>query len=375
MEAEGGTKRSGPTARIPDERAWAAVVDRDPRYDGRFVYAVRTTGVFCRPVCSARRPLRENVSFFAGADEAEGAGYRPCRRCRPDSPGDTGGARMVADAVRYLEEHAGRIVPLRELGAAVHVSRHHLQRVFTRAMGVSPRRFQDALRTERLRESLRNGHGVTGSGYRAGFSSMSRVYAAAEAHLGMTPATFAAGGDGVDVSVIQTRVPLGHLLIGRTARGICLVLLGDSAEDLMNEACRQLPAAVFRRELEPLAAEILAVTSTVADGSPLSPELPLDLRATQFRLRVWEALRRIPPGETRTYGEVAAAIGAPHASRAVAGACAANPLAVVVPCHRVVGGDGTLRGYRWGLRRKRELLARENANVSVRPPARNEVQG
>jgi AraC family transcriptional regulator, regulatory protein of adaptative response / methylated-DNA-[protein]-cysteine methyltransferase len=341
------------------ERAWQAVVDRDRRFDGVFVYAVRTTGIFCRPVCSARRPRRENVIFFRGVGEAEAAGYRACRRCRPDAPEQTGAARAVEEAVRYLEASDGRRITLHELGAAVHVSPHHLQRIFTRQMGVSPRQFQDSQRAERLRHSLRSGYGVTGSSYEAGFSSPSRAYAAAGAHLGMTPAVFARGGAGVTVRITRARTPLGALLIGRTERGICLVKVGDSAAALESEARRELPGATFSSEPEPLAADIRAVIDAVAEGSPLPQDLPLDLRATRFRLRVWEALRQIPTGETRTYGEIARIIGSPTAARAVARACAANPLAVVVPCHRVVGSDGNLRGYRWGVERKGELLARE----------------
>ena len=349
------------------ERAWRAVVDRDAGFDGRFVYAVVTTGIYCRPVCPARRPSRRNVRFFAGPATAEAAGFRACRRCRPDAPAERPGVRTVAAAVEYLESRAERPITLRELGAAVRCSPHHLHRLFKRHLGVSPRDYQAALRGDRLRTTLRESPTTSAAGYTAGFSSSGRLYEAGRANLGMTPGRYARGGEGLQVDFTLVGTSLGELLVGWTTRGVCLVLLGDSRESLVRAAAAELPAATLRPARATESGWVHEVIRCVEEGHPFSRDVPLDLHTTPFRLRVWQALRTIPAGETRSYGELAAELGMPGSARAVAGACAANPLAVVIPCHRVVRNDGGLAGYRWGLARKKMLLGRERIGDSAIP--------
>ena len=350
---------------------WTAVLEREARQDGRFVYAVRTTGVYCRPSCPSRRPRRENVEFFAGPAEAERAGYRACRRCGPKNAAAPA-AETVQRACSHLEAHLDEPVTLAALGAAVGVSPFHLQRLFKRVTGVSPREYANARRVERLKARLQQGDGVADATYEAGYGSGSRVYESSDAQLGMTPATYRRGGPGVTIRFGTAASPLGRLLVAVTGRGVCAVTLGDSDAALEAALRREYPRALIERaaadgaEDAALAAAIDAVLEHLAGEEP-SLALPLDVRATAFQRRVWQALQAIPYGATRSYREIAAAIGSPRATRAVARACAANRVALVVPCHRVVRGDGETGGYRWGEERKRQLLDRES-RAGMRTP-------
>jgi AraC family transcriptional regulator of adaptative response/methylated-DNA-[protein]-cysteine methyltransferase len=355
-------------SRAVDPR-WVAVAERDARQDGQFVYAVASTGVFCRPSCPSRRPRRENVAFFAGPEEAERAGYRACRRCAPKSsvaPAE----RTVQQACAYLEGHLDEPVTLEALGRALGVSPYHLQRMFKRVTGVSPREYASARRVERLKERLQQGDGVADATYEAGYGSGSRVYERSDAQLGMTPATYKRGGMGMTIRYGTTASPLGRLLVAVTERGVCAVTLGDSDATLEAALRQEYP----RARIEKAGTEDAAIEGWIGaivrhlEGEQPSLGLPVDVQATAFQRRVWQALQEIPYGETRSYTEVAAAIGQPRATRAVAQACASNRVALVVPCHRVVRGDftaggeaGDAGGYRWGAERKRRLLERERA--------------
>jgi AraC family transcriptional regulator of adaptative response/methylated-DNA-[protein]-cysteine methyltransferase len=336
---------------IDDERAWAAVLDRDRRFDGRFVFAVRSTGIYCRPSCPARRPVRTNVRFYADPTKAEMEGFRACRRCTPR--GDAPAAALARRARAILD--GSETITLAALGRRLGVSPHHLQRVFKREVGASPKEYLAARRNERLRRELKEGRSVTDAIYESGFGSSSRAYE--QPHLGMSPGRYKAGGAGVRIRYTIAATSLGAALIATTERGLCAVWLGANAE---RELRAEFPNAVIERadDDDALATTLREVVARI-EGEPTSRELPLDLRATSFQLRVWNALRKIPRGETRTYGEVAAAIGAPRAGRAVAGACASNRVAVIIPCHRVVRADGEAGGYRWGVARKKKLLAGE----------------
>lgn len=360
---DGGVNRGG----IGAEEAWAAVVARDPAYEGAFVYAVATTGIYCRPGCAARRPLRTNVTFYAGPPEAEAAGFRACRRCHPGRDHATLAAACVERARAYLEAHLARTVTLEELGRAAHMSPFHLQRTFRRLQGVSPREYVRARRAELLRARLREGDTVSRATFEAGFPSASRVYERDGVELGMTPGAYRRGGRGEVIRFAVVAVSHGSLLVAATERGVCAVALGDGDEELVRGLEREFPAAELRRAEGELR-EAVATVAALADGhvtaQPLA-DVPLDLRGTVFQRRVWDALRRIPAGETRSYAQVAAEIGAPTAVRAVAQACARNPAALVVPCHRVVRADLAPSGYRWGAERKRALLEQEGA---VDPP-------
>lgn len=348
-----------------DERRWLAVVSRDASQDGRFFYAVRTTGVYCRPSCPSRRPLRSNVSFFANADSAEQDGYRPCRRCRPrERP--TSAETVVASARAYLEAHPDRATTLCELASVAGMSPHHLQRTFKRVVGVSPKQYSAALRADRLKTHLRTGGTVSRASFDAGYGASSRAYQDAAARLGMTPAAYRRGGEGVLVRFATQPVSLGWLLVAATSRGVCAAFIGDADAALERALEEEFPAAERRRvDLtapghDDLREWLEAVAARVA-GRLDAPEVPTEVSGTPLQERVWNALREIPLGETRTYAEVARAVGVPRAVRAVASACARNRVALVVPCHRVLRGDGGLGGYRWGMERKRELLASERA--------------
>lgn len=354
------------------EAAWAAVAARDRGSDGRFVFAVATTGVFCRPSCPARRPKRENVRFFAGPAAAAAAGFRACRRCRPAEAGGEAAAdpalAPVLAARDYLEAHLDETVTLERLAAEAGLSPWHLQRSFKRRLGVSPRDYVNQRRLERLRGRLREGDDdVTTALYDAGFGSASQLYTQSDARLGMTPGRYRAGGAGLRIRFATVPTALGRLLVAATDRGVCSVQLGDRDEDLAAGLGREFPRAVIEPADDRLQPWIDAVLRRVEgqvegdlEGEP-APRPPLDLAGTAFQRRVWQALTEIPPGTTRTYGEVAARLGRPTAARAVARACATNPAAVVVPCHRVVPAAGGTGGYRWGAERKRALLARERA--------------
>jgi AraC family transcriptional regulator of adaptative response/methylated-DNA-[protein]-cysteine methyltransferase len=365
------TMSRGAEPTVPDDAAWSAVLARDAGQDGAFVYAVRTTGVYCRPSCPSRRPRRENVSFFRAAALAEQAGYRACARCGPGARRDAASA-AVARAVAFLESRQGERVALRELASRVGMSPFHLQRTFRRLLGVSPRAFQDARRLARFKSRLRQGDPVGMATYEAGYGSSRGLYESARAGLGMTPATYRRGGLGERILFTTVASEFGRLLVASAGRGVCAVALGADDAGLEKDLRAEFPRAEVARDDAGVEHWVRAVVRHL-EGAPAAPRV--DLRGTAFQLRVWQALRAIPYGETRSYGEVAAAIGEPAASRAVARACATNRLALVVPCHRVVRQDGGLGGYRWGLSRKRRLLDRERQGAGTgrrRPAARPE---
>lgn len=341
------------------EHAWTAVLARDGRFDGRFVYAVRTTGVYCRPSCGSRRPHRDNVLFFAGPAAAEADGFRPCRRCRPSGDrADDRDARAVQRACRLLDDHLEAPPTLRALGSAVGMSPWHLQRVFRRLVGLTPRGYVEAQRLARFRARLRAGETVSRAVYSAGYGSGRAVYEGGQGMLGMTPGAYRRGGAGLRIRWTVAPSPLGLVLVAATDQGVCAVQLGDDHARLGAALRHEFPAAELVSDAEGMQAWVAAVVARVA-GEPGGDDVPLDVQATAFQWRVWTALRAIPPGQTRTYSELARELGLPRGARAVARACASNPVAVVVPCHRIVRSDGELGGYRWGLERKAALLARE----------------
>lgn len=350
------------------ERAWRAVAARDASWDGRVFYAVSSTGVYCRPSCSARRPRRDRVTLFADAAAAEAAGFRACRRCRPRTTGVPPETTRLAAARAYLTAHLDETVTLARLGRAVGASPHHLQRTFKRHFGLTPKELVLALRAERLKERLRKGDDVTTATYEAGYGAGSRVYEQSNARLGMTPGTFRRGGRGAHIRFALAASPFGRLLVAATERGICAVRLGDNDEALAAGLAADYPQATLERLAagDPLEGWVALLVASL-QGSGAAEQLaglPLDVRASAFTWRVWRELQRIPRGATRSYGEVAAALGAPTAARAVARACATNPVALVVPCHRVVRAGGRPAGYRWGAERQRRLLASEGATVA-----------
>lgn len=343
---------------LTDAERWEAVQRRDPRADGQFVYSVRSTGVYCRPSCASRRALRRNVAFHADPAAAKAAGFRPCRRCHPDglSAGERQAARVAA-ACRLIEAQE-ELPRLEALAAASGLSPFHFHRVFKSVTGVTPRDYAAARRAGRLREALASEPTVTQAIYRAGYSTSSRFYEEATRQLGMPPRTYRAGGRGVAVRFAIAECSLGSVLVAATQRGVCAILLGDDPERLLADLHAELPNAELIGADAGFGETVARVIGLIdAPGQRL--DLPLDIRGTAFQRQVWEALTAIPVGSTQTYGEIAARIGRPEAVRAVGQACAANPLAVAIPCHRVVRADGDLSGYRWGVERKRALLLKE----------------
>lgn len=347
-----------------DALRWAAVQDRDPAADGHFVFSVKTTGVYCRPSCAARPARRENVAFHANPAAAERAGFRPCKRCRPDQPQRAAReAALIAEACRWIEnavEAGSEELRLVDLAAKAGISAHHFHRMFRRIAGVTPKSYAAAQRQRRVQNGLSAGSRVTETIYDAGFNSSSRFYEAAPGMLGMTPTAYRKGGEGEVIRHAMGRCSLGGVLVAATERGVCSIMFGDSPAALVKDLGERFPKARVV-EAEPGFAEWVAKVVRFVDDPAVAEGLglPLDIRGTAFQRRVWEALRAIPPGRTASYSEVAQRLGMPRAVRAVAGACAANSLAVAIPCHRVVGSDGRLTGYRWGVERKRRLLERE----------------
>jgi AraC family transcriptional regulator of adaptative response/methylated-DNA-[protein]-cysteine methyltransferase len=338
---------------------WQGVQARDARFDGVFVFGVRSTGIYCRPSCPARRPRRNQVVFFPLPEAAERAGFRPCRRCQPrDAPAANPAVELVRRVCRALETNLEEPHTLAALGAHAGVSPGHLQRTFKRLLGITPRQYADACRLDRLKVRLRQGENVTHALYEAGYGSSSRLYEKAGALLGMTPGTYRRGGKGMKIRYALVNSPLGRLLVAGTLRGICAVCLGDSDARLQAALSAEYPEAEIRQDAVGLA-RWLKVILNYLEGDTSRLDLPMDVAATAFQRRVWEELRRIPYGSTRSYKQVARAIGRPTAVRAVARACATNPVSLVIPCHRVVREDGSLGGYRWGLERKKALLERE----------------
>ena len=394
-------------------KAWQQVLARDPAADGQFVYAVRSTRIFCKPSCPSRRPTRRNVSFFTLPAEAEAAGYRACLRCRPN---DSAAApdplvAALAAATDYLQQHARHAinarVTLASLAQAIHVDVGTITRAFDRILGVTPAQYARSHRLNAFRESLQPARAAVGQAapgappaaqasitdaiYAAGFGSSSRLYETSDDTLGMTPSTLRSGGAGATIQYTLTGGPLGRTLIAATSTGICAIAFGDSDPQLRADLEARFPKAVRRElpnpsaavnrdgghpetaELEHHTARWLVEASrfvlAALSENPVARSFPLDVRATAFQQRIWQALQAIPRGETRRYAAVAQSLGQPSGARAVAAACAANPVALAIPCHRVVGSSGALTGYRWGLTRKRVLLEREGANASPQPSA------
>jgi AraC family transcriptional regulator of adaptative response/methylated-DNA-[protein]-cysteine methyltransferase len=343
-----------------EESRWATVLARDPHADGAFVYAVRTTGVYCRPSCPSRRPRRESVMFFSGPDAAELAGFRECRRCHPRAGvAAPAGLDDVRRACAFIQRRAAQPLTLAQIAGHVGTSPFHLQRTFTRLVGISPRAYQEAVRAGRFREGLRSGTPVSGAVYDAGYGSISRVYERRPTGRGMTPAAYRRGGKGMAMTYTIVDSPVGRMMVAGTDKGICSVKLGDRDERLEQDLHREYPHASITREQSAFGGWVRTLLAHV-NGSRPHLDLPLDVQATAFQWKVWRYLQSIPAGETRAYSEVARAIGKPDAVRAVARACATNPVCLVVPCHRVVGKDGALTGYRWGVKRKKHLLQIES---------------
>ncbi len=340
------------------EECWAALASRDSGADGAFVYAVRTTGVYCRPGCSSRLPRRENVAFYATPAAAEEAGFRPCKRCRPNE-GSAGERRVAAIGRACALIRARDTLPsLTELADAAGISRFHFHRVFKEITGTTPREWGTAHRLGRFAARLDSGESVAEAVYGAGFGASSRAYEAAPNGLGMTPGARRHGGRGETIRFTTVETGLGWALVAATERGICMTALGDERAALEAELRRRFPAAL----IWPADAKLTAWAEQIVGfitRPDAQPDLPLDIRGTAFQALVWRALQKIPPGRTASYTEIAAALGRPSAVRAVAQACANNKLALLVPCHRVVRSDGDLAGYRWGIERKRALIARE----------------
>lgn len=338
------------------QKYWGAVVARDQRFDGRFVYAVRSTGIYCRPTCPSRRPGRAQVIFFSRPALAQQAGFRPCRRCEPQAPVSRYG-QLIHRVCRYIEQSPEDRLNMEALSRKFNVSASHLQRVFKRLLGVSIASYARGFRYKHFKNAVRKGGDVTTALYEAGFGSGSRLYETSYSNLGMTPAAYKKGG-GVSISYGTRRCYLGHLLVAATDRGICAVMLGDTPAQLFARLQVEYPNANISRNNSELHKKIEAVMRHLS-GTGQRSELPLDVRATAFQRRVWEELQKIPYGETRSYSEIASGLDMPKGARAVARACAANPVALVIPCHRVVPKRGTSGGYRWGKGRKQRLLARE----------------
>jgi AraC family transcriptional regulator, regulatory protein of adaptative response / methylated-DNA-[protein]-cysteine methyltransferase len=342
-----------------ENNAWQAVLGRDRRYDGLFVYAVRSTGIYCRPSCPSRRPKPELVEFFEQPKAAESAGYRSCRRCRPTENGAHAALpQAITKVCRFLDEASEEVPKLEQMAELVNMSPFHLQRTFKQALGVSPREYAELRRFLRFRARLQKGDDVTTAMYEAGFNSPSRLYERSASVLGMTPSAYKAGGAGTKIAFSLADTSLGRVLVAQTEKGVCAVRIGDSDKALEAELRTEFVNAEIARSDAKLSRVVQQVVNA-AEGHGISADIPLDIRHTAFQGKVWQALRKIAPGETRSYSDIAKAVGDPKAVRAVARACATNPVALVIPCHRVVRSDGDLSGYRWGVQRKKKLLESE----------------
>lgn len=345
---------------IAKDKFWEAILIRNLAFDGVFFFGVRTTGVFCRPSCSSRSPKRENVSFFVAAVEAEKAGFRACLRCKPlDTKFTDTSAEIIANAFRWLRDGDIEIATVDDLATRLGVSSGHLQKTFKNMLGISPKEAMDMVRLENFKENVRETD-VTTSLYESGFGSSRSLYEKAGERLGMTPAVYKKGGKGMTIKCTVADSPLGKLMVAATERGICAVSFGDDEASLRDELEKEFFAASTVNDDTLLKAAVDSILRGI-DGERTSLSLPLDVRGTAFQMRVWSELRKIPYGETRSYSQVAERIGHPKAVRAVARACATNPVAIVTPCHRVVASDGKLAGYRWGIDRKAKILATESA--------------
>jgi AraC family transcriptional regulator, regulatory protein of adaptative response / methylated-DNA-[protein]-cysteine methyltransferase len=341
-------------------RYWDAVAARDRSMDGVFFYAVMSTGIYCRPSCPSKRPHRENVVFFRAREAAERAGFRACKRCQPDSVNQrNAGAQLVENVCRYIDTHSDDPVTLEALSRALGISPFYLQRSFKAITGISPRAYADSRRLTSLKAGLREGHSVTRSLYDAGYGSSSRLYERASSQLGMTPSRYRKQGAGETIHYTIAPTSIGRMLVAATAQGVCSVQFGEAAATLKRELHNEYPKAEIIRSDGQLGKQVKALRAVIHGESNVA--LPLDIQATAFQRRVWQELQAIPRGTTKSYSKIAADIGHPKAARAVARACAANPVAVAIPCHRVVREDGEMGGYRWGVQRKKKLLALEAA--------------
>ena len=336
---------------------WTAILERDGSYDGRFVYAVRSTGIFCRPSCPSRRPGREQVELFDDAHSARQAGFRACLRCQPEAQTHPQAA-LVAEICMALDEDCESIPSLEALGQRFAMSPTHLQRVFRRVMGISPKRYAQSRRLERLKAELREGQDVTNALYAAGYTSSSRLYEQAHEQLGMTPGSYSRGGKGARMNYTISDSPLGRLLVAATEQGVAFVAMGDQDQELEQALRAEYPAATIALDQNILQQWVNQVVAHLEGHEP-HLDLPLDIRASAFQQQVWQALRSIPSGQTRSYGAIAEAIGKPGAARAVGQACGSNPVALIIPCHRAVGAHAKGGGYRWGMQRKQQLLQQE----------------
>ena len=343
------------------ETCWQAVLSRDRAQDGKFYLGVLTTGVYCKPSCAARHPLRKHVRFYERPEDAERDGLRPCLRCRPKEDDSA----TMRELCRFIQEHSDERITLDTLAARAGLSRFHLQRTFQKEVGVTPKQYLEGVRMERLKAGLKNAKDVTEAVYEAGFGSSSRVYERADTRLGMTPKQYREGGVGIEITWAAVNSPLGLMMIGATDRGICFLQFGPSREELLAELKREYPAAKVQAMSEPYGPEFAKWMEGLTDylNRGLTPRMPQDIHGTAFQMKVWNYLQGIPHGQVQSYGEVAAAIGEPKAVRAVARACALNRIAILIPCHRVIRGNGELGGYRWGLGRKRALLELERRSV------------
>lgn len=362
LELESLTEMSASNVKIETaDSRWDAVVARDSRKDGQFVFAVSTTGVYCRPSCAARRPRRENVQFFTRPEAAERAGFRACLRCRPKAVSGNREVDAVKAICRFIEQHLDEPLTLDRLAREFHQSQFHLQRRFKAVLGVTPREYADSCRLRTLKRNLQAGDSVTRAMYDAGYGSSSRLYERTASQLGMTPDKYRRGAIAASIRYHFADSPLGRMLIAATDRGICSIQFASSDGELLEGLKREFPFAARKTDEGGLQSWVSALLRHMR-GKHLDSSLPLDIRATAFQRRVWAYLQSIPFGKTKSYSEVAKAIGNPKACRAVARACATNPVAVAIPCHRVVREDGSMGGYRWGLDRKKTLLAMEQGS-------------